>query len=136
MSLRGSVWPLRCLQISIRTRLGAFLADSLPHGRSHDSYEVTMEVSFFARSTAILLDDAKCTARFIQPGKPWQNGFMEAFHSTLLLDKLDAEVLFNLLDAQLKAGIYRNHYKQVRPHPVLGYKAPIEYANIKTVSLL
>ena len=63
---------------------------------------------FVARFTALLLHEAKCTARFIQPGKPWQNGFIESFHSTLRRDHLDVEVFFNLLDAQLKTGIYRN----------------------------
>ena len=73
----------------------------------------------------MLLHDAKCTARFIQPGKPWQNGFIESFHSTLRRDHLDVEVFFNLLDAQLKTGIYRNYYNQVRPHSVnTGRKIP------------
>jgi putative transposase len=86
---------------------------------------------FIARSTAMLLHDAKCTARFIQPGKPWQNGFIESFHSTLRRDHLDVEVFFNLLDAQLKTGIYRNYYNRVRPHSALGYKAPVKYATTR-----
>jgi putative transposase len=44
---------------------------------------------FIARSTAMLLHEAKCTARFIKPGKPWQNGFIESIHSTLRRDHLD-----------------------------------------------
>ena len=91
---------------------------------------------FIARSTAMLLHEAKCTARFIQPGKPWQNGFIESFHSTLRRDHLDVEVFFNLLDAQLKTGIYRNYYNQLRPHSALGYKAPSEYATMKAGSLM
>jgi transposase InsO family protein len=89
---------------------------------------------FIARSTAILLQEAKCTARFIQPGKPWQNGFIESFNSTLRRDHLDVEVFFNLLDAQLKTGITRNYYDQVRPHSALGYKAPSEYATLSAGS--
>jgi len=91
---------------------------------------------FIARSTALLLHEAKCTARFIQPGKPWQNGFIESFHSILRRDHLEVEVFFNLLDAQLKTGIYRNYYNQVRPHSALGYKAPTEYATMKAGSLM
>ena len=41
---------------------------------------------------------------------------------------LIVEVFFNLLDAELKTGIYRNHTNQVRPHSALGYKAPAEGA--------
>ena len=47
---------------------------------------------FNARSTAMALNEAKCTARIIQPEKPWQNGFVESFHSTLQRDHLDVEV--------------------------------------------
>jgi putative transposase len=89
---------------------------------------------FIARSTAMLLHEAKCTARFIQPGKPWQNRFKESFHSKMRRDHLDVEVVFNLLDAQLKTGIYRNYYNQLRPHSALGYKAPSEYATISAGS--
>jgi putative transposase len=91
---------------------------------------------FIARSTAMLLQEAKCTARFIQPEKPGQNGFIESFHSTLRRDHLDVEVFFNLLVAQLKTGIYRNYYNQLRPHSALGYKAPSEYATITAGSLM
>jgi putative transposase len=91
---------------------------------------------FIARSTAMLLHEAKCTARFIQLGKQWQNGFIESFHSTLRRDHLDVEVFFNLLDAQLKTSIYRNNYNQVRPHSALDYKASTKYATSKARSLM
>jgi putative transposase len=91
---------------------------------------------FIARSTAMLLHEAKCTARVIQPGKPWQNGFIESIHSTLRRDHLDVEVFFNRLDAQLKKGIYRYYYNQLPPHSALGYKAPTEYATMKVGSLM
>jgi transposase InsO family protein len=49
---------------------------------------------------------------------------------------LDVEVFFNLLDVQLKTGIYRNYYNQVRPHSALGYKVAAEYAATKAESLV
>jgi putative transposase len=82
----------------------------------------------------MLLHEAKCMARIIQPGKPWQNGFIESFHSTLRRDHLDVEVFINLLDAQLKTVIYRNYYNQLRSHSALGYKAPTEYVTMKAGS--
>ena len=130
-----------CLALEVSTRINAntvrtvlgrlFTTRAVPRFlRSDNGGE------FIARSTAMLLHEAKCTARFIQPGKPWQNGFIESFHSTLRRDHLDVEVFFNLLDAQLKTGIYRNYYNQVRPHSALGYKAPTEYATMKAGSLM
>ena len=84
----------------------------------------------------MLLREVKCTARLYYAVKPWQNGFIESFHSTLRHDHLDVEVFFNLLDAQLKTGIYRNYYIQVRPHSALGYIAPTEYATMEDGSLI
>jgi hypothetical protein len=62
-------------------------------------------------------------------------GFIESFHSTLRRDHLDVEVPLYLLDAQLKTGIYKNYYNEVRPHSALGYKQPIEYATMEVKSL-
>ena len=64
---------------------------------------------FIARSTAMLLHEAKWSARFIQPGQPWQNGLIESLHSTMRRDQLIVEASFNLLDAKLKTGTYRKH---------------------------
>ena len=84
----------------------------------------------------MLHHEAKWSAPFIQPGKPWQNGYIESFHSTLGRDPLDVEVFFNLLDAQLKSGINKNGTKRVRPHSSLGYKAPAEVATMKAGTLM
>ena len=89
-----------------------------------------------ARSTAMLLNEANWSARFIKPGKRRQNGFIESFHSTQRRDHLNVEVLFNLLDAQLKTGIYRNYYNRIPPHSALGLKAPADYATMTAGSLM
>jgi putative transposase len=94
------------------------------------------EGEFIARSTAMLLHEAKCDVRFVQSGKPGQNGFTESFHSTLLREYFDVEVFFNLLDAELKTGIYRNDYNQVRPHSAQIYKPPAEYVTLNSGSLM
>ena len=130
-----------CLALDVSTRINAntvgtvlgrlFTTRAVPRFLQSDNGG-----EFIARSTAMLHREAKWSARFIQPRKPWQNGFIESFHSTLRRDHLDVEVFFNLLDAQLKTGIYRNYYNQVRPHSSLGYKAPAEVATMKAGTLM
>ena len=130
-----------CLALEVSTRINAntvrtvlgrlFTTRAVPRFlRSDNGGE------FIARSTAMLHHEAKWSARFIQLGKPWQNGFNESFHSTLRRDHLDVEVFFNLLDAQLNTGIYRNYYNQLRPHSSLGYKAPADVATMKAGTLM
>ena len=130
-----------CLALDVSTRINAntvrtVLSRLLTNRAGPRFLQSDNGGEFIARSTAMLLHEAKWSARFIQPGKPWQNGFIESFHSTRRRDYLDVEVFFNLLDAQLKTGIYRNYYNQVRPHSSLGYKAPAEYATMKAGTLM
>jgi putative transposase len=68
------------------------------------------------------------TSFFINPGKPWENGFAESFHSRLRPEFLSAEVFANLADAQLKAVCFRRFYNEERPHSSLGYLEPATYA--------
>ena len=84
----------------------------------------------------MLLHKAKWSARFIQPLKPCQNGFMESIHATLRRDHIVVEVFFSGLDAHLNTGIHRNDANQLRPNAALGYKASAEVATVKIGSLM
>jgi transposase InsO family protein len=79
---------------------------------------------FIARLLAVCLSESGSGSRFIEAGKPWQNGFVESFHATLRRDHLDVEVFFNLADAQVKTAVYRRYYNEVRPHSSLDYRPP------------
>ena len=68
------------------------------------------------------------SAAYIQPGKPWQNGFAESFVSRLRDEFLDGEALLSVLDAQVKLSLYRRYWNEERPHSSLGYRTPSEFA--------
>ena len=62
---------------------------------------------------------------YVEPGSPWQNGYVEAFHSHLR-DKLrDREVFVSLLEARVVSREWRKESNEVRPHSALGYQAPM-----------
>lgn len=79
---------------------------------------------FISRSLAVFLAHSGTKSKFIKPGSPWQNGYIESFNSTLKRDCLDVEVFHNLADAQIKLAIYRRYYNEERPHSSLGYRPP------------
>ena len=86
-----------CLALDVSTRINAntvrtVLSRLLTNRAGPRFLQSDNGGEFIARSTAMLLHEAKWSARFIQPGKPWQNGFIESFHSTLRRDHLDVEV--------------------------------------------
>jgi putative transposase len=85
---------------------------------------------FISRSLAVFLGQSGSGSHFIRPGSPWQNAFVESFHSTLRRDLLEVEVFHNLADAQVKLAIYRRYYNEERPHSSLGNRPPAVAAQV------
>ena len=65
---------------------------------------------------------------YIDPGSPWQNGFVESFHGRFRDECLNREQLWTLTEARVVVGDFRNKYNQVRPHSRLGYESPAIFA--------
>jgi putative transposase len=65
--------------------------------------------------------------RFIDPGKPVQNAFVESFNGRLRDECLDQHWFHSLADAQRTVEAWRVDYNQQRPHSALGYRAPEAY---------
>ena len=65
---------------------------------------------------------------YIEPGKPWQNGFAESFISRLRDEFLDGEVFLSVVDAQVRLGLWRRYYNEERLHSSLQYRPPNEFA--------
>ena len=83
---------------------------------------------FIARDLGIWLAVQDIGTRFIEPGKPWQNGFAESFHSRLRAECLNQEVFYSAKHAQVLLEDWRNFYNARRPHSSLGYRTPDEFA--------
>ena len=65
--------------------------------------------------------------RFIEPGKPVQNAFVESFHGRLRDECLDRHWFLSLVDARHTVEAWRQDYNRARPHSALGYRAPEEF---------
>ena len=61
---------------------------------------------------------------FIEPGSPWENGYIESFNGKLRDELLNREVFTTLAEAQVLIEQWRKEYNQRRPHSALGYKPP------------
>ena len=66
---------------------------------------------------------------YIAPGKPTQNGFIEAFNGRFRAECLNAHWFMSLEDAREKLEDWRRYYNEVRPHGAIGQKAPITLLN-------
>ena len=70
----------------------------------------------------------------IEPGSPWQNGFVESFHGRFRDECLNREQLHTLTEARVVIGDYRQEYNTLRPHCRLGYLSPTAYARLQPPS--
>lgn len=61
---------------------------------------------------------------YIEPGSPWENGYVESFNARLRDELLNGEIFYSLREAQIIIESWRRHYNTVRPHQSLGYKPP------------
>ena len=53
---------------------------------------------------------------FIEPGSPWENGYVESFNGKRRDELLDREIFYTLTEATILIERWRRHYNTVRPH--------------------
>jgi putative transposase len=65
----------------------------------------------------------------VAPGSPWENGFIESFHSRFRDEFLEVEEFESVLDAKEKGRWFRREFNTIRPHSSIGYKTPKEFSD-------
>ena len=61
---------------------------------------------------------------YIEPGSPWENGYIESFSRKLRDERLNGEIFDTLWEAQVLIEGWRRQYNRIRPHSSLGYRPP------------
>lgn len=82
---------------------------------------------FIASELRIFLGLLGVGTKYIEPGKPWQNGKTESFNARFREECLNREVFHTVWEASVVTGRFRDHYNQVRLHSGLGYLPPAEF---------
>jgi len=60
----------------------------------------------------------------IEPGSPWENGYIESFNGKLHDELLACEWFNTRLEAKVLIEHWRRQFNTVRPHSLLGYVPP------------
>jgi len=98
---------------------GEFIARGTPgYIRSDNGPE------FIATAVKGWISGVGARTAFIEPGSPWENGYVESFNGKLRDELLNAEAFNTLLEARVLIEQWRVHYNRVRPHSSLGYRPP------------
>ncbi len=127
-----------CLAIDVARRLKSedvlerlsdlFVRRAVPeHIRSDNGPEFT------ARAVRQWLERVGVKTLFIEPGSPWENGYIESFNGKLRDELLNREIFDTLLEAKVLIERWRVEYNTWRPHSALGYRPPAPEA-IKPLS--
>jgi len=101
------------------TLAGLFISRGIPaHIRSDNGPE------FCAKAVREWLGRLGVGTLFIEPGSPWENGYIESFNGKLRDELLNREIFYTLKEASILIERWRRHYNGVRPHCALGYRPP------------
>jgi transposase InsO family protein len=79
---------------------------------------------FTAKAVRNWLQQVGVKTLYIEPGSPWENGYIESFNGKLRDELLEREIFETLLEAQVLIERWRQEYNKVRPHSALGYRSP------------
>jgi len=118
-----------CLAISVGRKITASnvidtLADLfLEHGRPK-FIRSDNGPEFVAELIRGWLKDLGVQTAFIEPGSPWENGYIESFNGKFRDELLNAEVFDTIYEAQVITEQWRKYYNTLRPHSALGYRPP------------
>ncbi|MEO0797502.1 MAG: IS3 family transposase [Verrucomicrobiota bacterium] len=82
---------------------------------------------FIEKNLRRWLKDQQIDTLDIDPGSPWQNGYIESFNARLREECLNRELLYTLTEARVVIEDWRFKYNHIRPHRSLGYITPIQF---------
>ena len=124
-----------CLSILVKRKISSqevidqlfhlFIFRGIPgHIRSDNGSEFT------AREVRGWLGRLGVKTLYIEPGSPWENGYIESFNGKLRDELLNREIFTTLTEAKILIEEWRREYNQIRPHSSLGYRPPAPEAKI------
>jgi putative transposase len=130
-----------CLAILVERRLTSedvidqlfnlFILRGIPeHIRSDNGSEFT------AKEVRKWLARMGVKTLFIEPGSPWENGYIESFNGKLRDELLNREIFTTLFEAKVLIADWRKEYNEVRPHSALGYRPPAPEAKMLEILTL
>jgi transposase InsO family protein len=118
-----------CLAIDVARHLRSGdvlerLADLFVHRGTPDYIRSDNGSEFTAKSVRNWLARVGVKTLYIEPGSPWENGYIESFNGKLRDELLNGEIFDTLLEAQVLIKRWRMDYNTKRPHSSLGYRPP------------
>jgi len=93
-------------------------------GRENCNRAATPGVNSGLVSERLVAEGSWVKTPYIEPGSPWENGYIESFSGKLRDELPNVELFTILFKAQVLIENWRKDYNQIRPHSALGYRPP------------
>ena len=118
-----------CLAIDVERSLQSIdvlerLADLFVERGMPDYIRSDNGPEFTAKQLRAWLERLGVGTLFIDPGSPWENGYVESFNGKLRDECLSREEFTTLAEAKVLIEQWRTEYNQIRPHSACGYQPP------------
>jgi putative transposase len=122
-----------CLEIRVEKRMNGVdvleTFDELFHERGAPAHiRSDNGAEFISKKFSGWLYEQGVHPVYIEPGSPWENGYIESFNGKFRDECLEEELFWSRGEAQVIVDWWRTVYNQERPHSSLGYETPFEYA--------
>jgi putative transposase len=126
-------WTRMCLRIEVARSIvsadvGLALEAAIARHGPPEHLRSDNGPEFVAKALRKSLAARGVRSSYIEPGSPWENGYVESFNSRLRAELLGREVFTSLLEARVMIEDWRVDYNERRPHSALGYVAPATFA--------
>ncbi len=118
-----------CLTIEVERRIRSMdvlecLADLFVTRGTPDYIRSDNGPEFTAKLVREWLERLDVQTLFIEPGSPWENGYVESFNGRFRDEFLNGEIFYTLSEAKVLIERWRREYNEFRPHSALGYRPP------------
>jgi len=80
---------------------------------------------FTAKAVRKWLNRMGVKTLFIEPGSPWENGYIESFNGKMRDELLNREIFTTLEEARVLINQWRGEYNHFRPHSSTNYRPPV-----------
>lgn len=90
---------------------------------------------FISKAIRDWLEQLKVQSLYVEPGSPWENGYVESFNSRLRDELLSVEQFTNVSHARAAGAAWREDYNEYRPHGSLGGLSPNAFTRRSAASV-
>jgi hypothetical protein len=85
---------------------------------------------FTAARVKRFLKDLGVDTLFIEPGSPWENGYIESFNSRMRDELLDGELLLHVDETKYVVEHWQMDYNHYQPHSSMGFMTPAGFTEL------